>query len=97
MHGWGSSARRTQLPPNWPKLRAQARKRANGQCQATDDGVRCPLAGTDCDHIGDPYDHSLDNLQWLCRDHHQIKTIAERPAPIRVTTRRRPERHPGLR
>lgn len=51
------------------------------------------------DHIGDPRDHSLPNLQALCRRHHAIKTgrqaAAAREAK-RIPRNRPAERHPGL-
>lgn len=72
---WTSSNRRAELPPNWPAIVAHTRDRAGGQCQWVEQGQRCPLPGTDCDHAGDRNDHS--NTQWLCEDHHKRKTQQE--------------------
>lgn len=55
--------------------------RAQGQCEATTNNRRCPNPATDCDHITDLADagtNHLDNLQYLCRTHHQQKTARTR-------------------
>lgn len=92
---WAGSDRRSRLPPDWPKRRMQARKRAGGRCQYVDATGRCPVEGTDCDHIVRGDNHELSNLQWLCREHHKAKTAQEASA-ARPQRRRPPERHPGL-
>lgn len=91
--------RRDRLPANWQQLRAAVRLRAGGRCEALDDyGQRCRERGTDCDHIIAGDDHSLAALQWLCRWHHARKSASEGAAAAhRVTQKRPPERHPGLR
>lgn len=70
---WHTSSRRQQLPPNWNTIRRAVRERADGTCEHPG----CTAPGTDCDHITDPTDHSLDNLQWLCLPHHKAKTQAD--------------------
>lgn len=97
---WASSNRRSQLPTNWPRLRAVVRARAGGRCEHQQHGVRCDATGTDCDHRDDPDNHHPNNLQWLCDDHHKTKTQAEAQAAaaaIRAAARRPRLAHPGLR
>lgn len=96
---WGPTGR--DLPPDWKRRVAAVRARAGGQCQAPQaDGTRCPETGTDCDHITNPHDHSLSNLQWLCRWHHNRKTAAEaaaaRQAGANARRDARRQAHPGL-
>lgn len=90
--------RRTPRPDGWKTLRAQAMARDGGQCTWIDDGARCTEPGTDCDHIGDPDDHSLNNLRMLCRHHHRKRTALQaRAARGPQPTRARPsEQHPGM-
>ena len=103
--GWVNSDRRATLPPNWRHLVAYVKNRALGRCEcpgshpervATYTGTRCRMAGSDCDHIAGRDDHRVENLQWLCEYHHQVKTINDRRTRRR-SDRRPPERHPGLR
>lgn len=75
--GWRGSQRREELPPNWHQLREAVKRRAGGQCEHLEDSLRCPNAGTDCDHALDRHDHRLSALQWLCADHHKMKTQRE--------------------
>jgi 5-methylcytosine-specific restriction protein A len=100
--GWNGSNRRSRLPKNWPELVANTKRLAGGRCQAElPSGARCPRAGAECDHVEPGDDHSQANLQWLCKRHHQIKTIAEARTGYRKPrppARKHPdERHPGLR
>lgn len=102
MPGWQGSDRRARLPKNWHRLREQVRARAGGRCEHTIDGIRCTAQGTDCDHIVRGDDHSLSNLQWLCRPHHAEKSSREggsaprRPSAIARARAARTEAHPGL-
>lgn len=95
---WDGSDRRSRLPRDWTKRRAAVKARAGGRCEALmADGYRCKEAGTDCDHIQHGDDHSLGNLQWLCRWHHSRKSSAEgNAARSRPTSKRPTEQHPGL-
>lgn len=92
---WQTSDRRARLPKNWPTLRAKVKRRANGKCEAVAHVPECNGIGTDCDHVKQGDDHSLDNLQWLSRPCHEAKTrldnglIRKRAIP--------PEQHPGRR
>jgi 5-methylcytosine-specific restriction protein A len=85
------------LPSNWPTLRRMVATRAGGQCQWVDEQGRCTNAGSECDHIEDRDNHDPSNLQWLCAEHHRMKTIAQAAAArARRGTINRPKRpHPG--
>jgi 5-methylcytosine-specific restriction protein A len=95
---WEGSNRRGELPTNWPALREQRRKIADGICEwIKGNGVRCDAEGTDCDHWVNKHDHRIESLRWLCPRHHGRKSSAEglaaqRPRPTRF---REPEPHPG--
>ncbi|MFE2556708.1 HNH endonuclease [Streptomyces sp. NPDC059352] len=79
---WETSNRRERLPANWAKLRQRAIRRAGGVCQGVieETGQRCTYPGTEVDHITPGDNHTLDNLQLLCRWHHARKTQAEAAA-----------------
>lgn len=96
---WHTSDRRTRLPDDWHATRARVRKRAGGRCEwVLEDGTLCPSPGTDCDHVTPGDDHSMDNLQWLCHPHHQVKTTQDNQVAQALRTRLRPrptDEHPG--
>lgn len=97
---WHTSDRVRRLPDNWASLRAQARKRAQGQCEAQTHHPLCPGTGNECDHIEPGDDHRLENLQWLSTPCHKAKTQTEGALRARrdAQLRRRPqEPHPGRR
>ena len=78
MSGWAGSTRRRRLPANWRRLREVVIERAGGICEHRDHyGNRCWQSGTDVDHIEPNDDHSLENLQLLCRRHHAAKSGRE--------------------
>jgi 5-methylcytosine-specific restriction protein A len=97
----GSSERRLSLPANWDQLRRETRDAAGGMCQwPRSSGRLCGQPGTDCDHIGDPSDHSFANRRWLCRFHHNMHTSqqsAEARRAIQAKVMHPVEKHPGLR
>lgn len=101
MPPWSTSDRASRLPADWKYRRVGVRARAADQCEAAiAPGIRCPYAGTECDHIVNNDDHSLDNLAWLCEDHHRTKTLAEaeRARSAMYARGRHPvEPHPGIR
>lgn len=75
---WESSDRRSRLPANWADLVRQVKLRDKGRCTwKLPSGARCPRPGTDVDHRKNNDDHSLSNLQLLCRAHHDKKTQRE--------------------
>lgn len=91
---WSSSNRRAELPPDWQQRRLQVKARAGGRCEAARHVAECNGIGTDCDHVNDPRDHSLANLQWLSSPCHKAKTQREAQA-AQPKRKREPEPHPG--
>lgn len=93
---WETSDRRSRLPADWPKRRVRVLRRDGYRCQHRDDlGVPCLAPANQVDHVRHGDDHSLDNLQALCRWHHARKSSAEGNA-AQPRRRRPPEPHPGL-
>lgn len=97
---WSTSNRRQRLPKDWPVRRASVLQRDGYRCVAVlVDGERCTESATDVDHIKPGDDHSLTNLQALCRWHHARKSAREgheARGAVRRPSRRRPEApHPG--
>lgn len=85
---WNTSDRRRRLPADWDRRRKLILNR-DPICR------HCRKAkATEVDHIRPGDDHSLSNLQGLCRDCHTRKTQAEKPRP--ESKYRKPEPHPGL-
>ena len=86
----------TRLPPkqvdpryNSPEFRwwrAEVVRRAGGQCEARDNGVRCSKAYPEhrmyADHVVELRDGgaptNINNGQCLCSSHHQLKTMEAR-------------------
>ena len=63
-------------PGNWESLRKAAIRRARGRCQFEG----CTARGTDVDKIKPDAEGgawTLDNLQLLCREHHEPKIQEE--------------------
>jgi 5-methylcytosine-specific restriction endonuclease McrA len=93
---WDTSARRQRLPADWyTEIRPTV---LDGRpCQIRwDDG--CQVVATEVDHIRPGDDHRMSNLQPACSWCHGKKSSAEGHAARRYfSSRRRPERHPGLR
>ena len=92
--GWEGSSRRAELPADWyTHIRPAILQRDGHACR------QCAAAATDVDHIGDKYDHRLENLQALCGRCHRLKTSRQgnhSPRRARITEARGRERHPGL-
>lgn len=81
---WKGSTRRTELPPNWEKLRRKVLLR-DPVC--TDGRVCQRLAlSTDCHHIAAKTDHALENLAGVCRACHKAIT-SEQAAEARTQSR----------
>lgn len=98
MGRWDASDRRSRLPGDWAKRRAQVFKRDGYRCVWVERGKRCTEDATDCDHIIPNDDHGLENLRALCAAHHDIKTREDLAAKRREIRQRfrRTETHPGL-
>lgn len=99
--GWTTSSRRSRLPHDWAMRRAAVCTRANGQCEYIDQDtkLRCLFQGSECDHVIHGDNHDLDNLQWLCTDHHAAKSSSEGNQAKRERRQRlmrRTEKHPGI-
>jgi 5-methylcytosine-specific restriction protein A len=93
---WARHGSRTApLPPNWRTIRAAVLVRDQHRCVLP--GCTTPTDRVQVDHMGDPSDHSYDQLRTLCHGHHAERT-AEQAAAVRHRYReRRPaEQHPGL-
>lgn len=92
---WADSTRRQQLPPGWSsRIVPRIRKRDGNRC------TRCrSTERLEVHHIGDPHDHSDDNLATLCHACHAGETAREATAARRprASTKRPAEPHPGLR
>lgn len=82
---WSGSTRRDRLPADWKQRRRLVLERDGHSCR------HCGAQATDVDHVRAGDDHSLGNLQALCRACHRRKTAAEKPRE-----RRPGESHPGL-
>ena len=99
------SWRSADLPSGWSRIREAVFARDGYRCQAIlPDGGQCESPGPfECDHLGDPADHSLQALQTLCVSHHRRKTAADANAAMRSRRKeidgrlRKPvERHTGM-
>lgn len=96
MGRWDNSNRSSRLPSNWQSIRLAVLRRDRYTCQ------NCGAEGNEVDHIEAGDDHSMANLQTLCRSCHATKTHAEGTAArrrrmheLRRMTRRQPEPSPG--
>lgn len=94
------SSRTAPLPKNWASLRRKVLKRDGYVCTwDLGHGVLCGQPATDVDHIGDPADHSLQNLRSLCSPHHRRRSAsqgAKAAQAKRIPRKRAEEPHPGL-
>lgn len=71
-------------------------RRDKGRCRVErwDTGAECGQPASDVDHIVPGQDHSFDNLQAICRYHHDQKTAREAAHGQREA---RAKRYPVLR
>jgi 5-methylcytosine-specific restriction endonuclease McrA len=94
---WDSSQRRSELPPDWFRLRSQVLRDAGNKCQIRSPG--CAEFATDVDHIRRGNDHRVENLRAACSSCHLKKSSAEgnsRKRELRALKKRPLEKHPGL-
>lgn len=92
--------RSTPLPVDWAARREAVIARDRCCRWILENGRRCHVSiNLECDHIGSNTDHSLENLQALCRYHHSIKTAKQgwrAAVKNRPQRKRPPEKHPGI-
>lgn len=95
--GWATSDRAARLPADWPQIRADVLERDGYRCKIRwDEG--CEAVADEVDHINRGDDHRRENLQAACGWCHGKKSSAEgNAARTRWSSKRKPERHPGLR
>lgn len=103
---WASSDRRSELPPDWDRLRRETLERDSYRCvwpgRWKPLPQRCNRPATDVDHVRRGNDHSARNRQSLCHGHHAAKTARE-SAEVRAEQQAKLKfpvqypRHPGLR
>jgi 5-methylcytosine-specific restriction enzyme A len=98
--GWADSDRKQELPADWPQLRRAviARDKTCRWRVGSRRGPVCGRPGNQVDHISPGSDHSLENLQLLCEDHHKLKSAREGRA-AQVAMRKaayQPEGHPAF-
>lgn len=107
---WSSSHRKDRFNPGWERTRKLILERDHHRCQhwvVDEFGVkrRCSYPASEVDHIRRAVDgvddDSPENLQSLCRWHHQQKTAQESAEQRRVNRERRREAewysHPAFR
>lgn len=97
--GWETSTRKAELPDDWAARRVRVLRRDGYRCQARDSqGRPCLAPANQVDHVERGNDHSMENLQALCRWHHARKSSAEGNAAHRTRPRRtrEPEAHPAF-
>ena len=95
MRPWQGSTRLARLPKDWQRRRQAVIRRDGGRCR------RCGALAREVDHVVPGDDHTLANLQLLCRRCHGTKSgheganaaTAERAR--HPSYRRPPEPHPG--
>ena len=98
---WETSDRRSELPPDWAKIRLERMRYDKWRCTWILPGsrTRCPRPAEEVDHVGDRHDHGLKNLRSLCSHHHKQRTQKQASTARwkRKGSKRRPsEAHPGL-
>jgi 5-methylcytosine-specific restriction endonuclease McrA len=93
---WEGSDRRSRLPSDWASaIVPRILQRDGYRCRIGYDG--CTGTATEVDHIRRGDDHSNVNLQAACSWCHGKKSSAEgNAARRRWSSKRKPERHPGL-
>lgn len=73
---WKKGSSRTYpLPDDWAIIKRAVKRRDKGVCQhillsGRNAGKKCGAKGTDVNHIKEPWNHSLENLELLCSWHH---------------------------
>lgn len=94
MTGWNS--KRT-LPRDWAARKKRVYQLKGRVCALAYEG--CAGWSTEVDHIDDNDDHSIDNLQPVCCDCHDVKTRKQSKLAARAKAdllHPREEKHPGM-
>ena len=75
----GGYDRKSDLPNNWPKIRAAVRRRSGGQCEQIrpETGQRCLNKATEVHHAVHREDHRVESLADLCAACHMEHTRRE--------------------
>lgn len=73
---WAGSHRRKQLPPGWSSRIVPRILRRDVTCQLAITCGGMALA-TEVHHVGDPMNHSDENLAGVCRRCHNVATQAQ--------------------
>lgn len=89
---WDNSTRSSTLPRDWHKRRTQVLDRDRHKCKIMFD-EHCLIKANEVDHIIDPHDHRMSNLQAACTPCNAHKNIATRPKRRQNTRAREP--HPS--
>lgn len=91
--------RTSPLPKGWASIRMGVLARDGHRCTTIlADGTRCRYKATEVHHLGSADDHRPEMLTAICKWHHKKETARQaNAAKVRVTQRRQPEKHPGLR
>lgn len=99
---WPGSTRRVTLGKEYHRNRALVMRRDGKRCQIRTPWI-CIGTATECDHVRDRLDHSVENMRAACHPCHQDRssrqggTAAGQARKARAAARfRTPERHPGL-
>ncbi|MCU9995396.1 HNH endonuclease [Mobiluncus mulieris] len=102
------SRRRAGLPRDWQKLRNAVFVRDGGRCRLCGiplvRGQRGNPNNFECDHIGERWNHSQENLRALCQSCHKRRSsrqggTAERKPRKQANPKLRANRvepHPGI-
>lgn len=96
-NNWHTSTRPKRGPDYW-RNRAKALKAAGGQCVIRLPGI-CTGKATQADHIIPVHAGGTDdaaNLRASCPECNAELNYRTRPRPPKRTTKRAPEKHPGL-
>ena len=94
MTGWNS---KRKLPKDWAARKTRV-WREKGRVCALQYEV-CTGWASEVDHVDDNDDHSIENLQPVCSDCHDVKTARQAKVAARAKANLlhpREEKHPGL-